>query len=241
VVAKRKHPEAAGYMDDLYSVDGAPREIKSYVEDHFLARTDQLAHDALQCFLNGQLDLSDDLRSGWTRFVMSLLQRTPQKIAWLLDNWNRDMDVKVGPEKTVARAITTMQMLQSVMDLPQTGTKINGMTWNVAYYADARFNLLTSDRPVIMSNGLLKPESYVIVPIGPERLFVAANSESFVNQLKSLDSQQLISTCNNTIALQAHTYVYGEDDSQARFVENRLGRGKPQLIVSDIGSASISA
>lgn len=67
VVAKRKHPEATGYMDDLYSVDGAPPEIRSYLEDHFLARTDQLAHDALQCFRNDRLDLSDDLRSGWTR------------------------------------------------------------------------------------------------------------------------------------------------------------------------------
>ena len=234
VAVKRKHPEGTGYMDDLYSVEGAPAELRSYLEDHFLARTDQLADEALQRFRSDMLDVSDDLRSGWTRFIMSLLQRTPQKIAWLLDRWNRDMDAKLGAENHDVRAITTMQMLQNIMDLPQTGAKINSMIWNLVSYTDARFSLLTSDRPVIISNGLLKPDSHIIVPIGPERLFVAANSAEFVNYLKSLPPQKLISDCNDVIAKQAHTYVYGEDDSQRRFVENRLGRGKPQLITHDI-------
>jgi hypothetical protein len=240
VVSKRKHPEGTGYMDGLYSVEGAPAEIKSYIEDYFLAQTDQLGHDALQYFLNGEVDISHELRSGWTRFVMSLLQRTPQKIEWLLDNWNRGYDASLGTERTVTRALSTMQMLQSVMDLPQTGAKINGMIWNVVTFSDAYFNLLTSDRPVIISNGLRMPESHIIVPIGPQRLFVAGNSEAFVKSLQALNTQTLISSCNNTVARQAHTYVYGEDDSQTRFVENRLGRGKPQLIVSDIKPATVS-
>lgn len=68
VVRKRKHAEAMGYMDDLNSINDAPPELRSFIEDQFLLRVDQLARDALQCLLNGGLALSDDLRSGWTHF-----------------------------------------------------------------------------------------------------------------------------------------------------------------------------
>jgi Protein of unknown function (DUF4238) len=232
--AKAEDPEGAGYKDDLYAVDGAPPEVRSYIEDHFLLRTDQLAHDALQWLLCDRLGMPGDLRSGWTRFIMSMLQRTPEKITWLLEHWYKDFDAKIGIDDPIRKAVTTIGMLQKVMDLPQTGEKINGMLWNVVSYSNVRFPVLTSDRPVIISNGLLRDDSHVIVPIGPERLFVAGNSETFVASLKSLDPEELIFRCNETIVLQSHTYVYGRDDQQLRFIENRLGRSKPQLITRDI-------
>ena len=97
VIPKRKYPSATGYQNELYSVPGAPEEIISYIEDRFLKISDQRANDALQYLLTDRLDeLDADLRSGWARFIMSQLQRTPQKVAWLLKVWNSNFDPTLG-------------------------------------------------------------------------------------------------------------------------------------------------
>jgi len=226
-------------MDDLYSINEAPPDVRSYVEDQFLLRVDQIANDALQCLLKSDLDLSDDLRSGWTRFIMSLLQRNPQKIAWLLENWKTQYECNIESSNPAVVGVQRLRMLQNVMDLPMTGDKINKMLWNVVTYEGATHHVLTSDRPVIMTNGLIKPDAHIIVPIGPERLFVAANTAELVDRLKAMPAKNLIRACNETVVWQSHTYVYADDDRQLRFVENRLGRGKPQLIVRDSDARNV--
>ena len=253
-VPKRKHPSATGFQLNLYSVPGATRIAWSYIEDHFLKLSDQRANDALQYLLTDRLsEMDGDSRSGWARFMMSQLQRTPQKVAWLLNSWNERYQPKLDqgeyekirrPEdpSTIEeylekntdrlRAIGATQLLQAVMDLPRFGDHLVGMEWTVGTFQNYRHDLLTSDRPVIVSNGMLKPDSFVIVPIAPDRLFVAANNEILAKRMAADDPQLVISRCNDLVARQAHTYVYGRNDAQLRFVENRLGRGTPQLITS---------
>ena len=41
---------------------------------------------------------------------------------------------------------------------------------------------------------------------------------------------KLVKASNHIVAQRAHKYVYGTDDRQLRFVENRLGKTSVQLI-----------
>jgi len=239
-------------------VPGAPDGVSSYIEDRFLKLTDQRANEALQLLLADRMgEMDEALRSGWARFIMTQLQRTPQKIEWLLNAWNASFDPRTSPAAAEyekmrrptdpetfdeylrlnaerLRTIGATQMLQAVMDLPSTGTHLVRMAWTIVKFERARFYLLTSDRPVIISNGLLKPDSYVVLPIAPNKLFLATNDERFVPRLIGSNLESLIRRSNDFVVSQAHTYVYGTDASQLRFVENRLGRRKPQLITSNL-------
>ena len=52
------------------------------------------------------------------------------------------------------RTVGATQMLQAVMDLPNLGNHLVWMQWTIGTFKNAPFGLLTSDRPVIISNGL---------------------------------------------------------------------------------------
>jgi len=80
--------------------------------------------------------------------------------------------------------------------------------------------LLTSDKPVIMSDGLAKPNGHIAIPIGPKKLFLASRSQSLAHKICSVPN--FAEVANDLVARQAHMYVYGVDDSQLDFIEKRL-------------------
>lgn len=107
------------------------------------------------------------------------------------------------------------------------GGHLNQMRWSVVTFRKLKHTLLTSDRPIIMTNGLVKPSDHLLLPIGPCMLFVATNNVEIENSIRSIDPGVLITQVNHRVASQARRHVYGADNTQVRFVENRLGRMWP--------------
>jgi hypothetical protein len=64
------------------------------------------------------------------------------------------------------------------------------------------------------------------LPISPTRLFVAYATEQAEKEFRALDAGHVMKVMNEFVAGRARTYVWGRDDSQLRFVENRLGKKK---------------
>jgi hypothetical protein len=60
------------------------------------------------------------------------------------------------------------------------------------------------------------------MPISPVHLFIASNSERVFATMKSQAQDQLVVQCNNVVVQSASKYVWSLDNSQLRFVENRL-------------------
>ena len=114
--------------------------------------------------------------------------------------------------------------MQTIIDSPRMGGHLNQMRWSIVTFKNAKYPLLTSDRPIIMTNGLAKPRDHLAIPIGPFALFVATNTEESENIIKSIKPDDLMRQVNDRVTSQARRYVYGTDDSQRRFVANRLGR-----------------
>jgi hypothetical protein len=123
--------------------------------------------------------------------------------------------------------------LRGIIDSANVGAYLNGMRWSVLTIEDDPIHpFLTSDRPVIMSDGIKYANSFVIVPLSPASLFVAVNTPQHEQHIQSMPLNDLIREVNGTVCKQAQKYVYSTDDRQLRFVQNRLGRGVAQFISS---------
>jgi hypothetical protein len=115
-------------------------------------------------------------------------------------------------------------LVQGVIDHPMIGTKINNMRWMVLHDARPKNLLLTSDRSVVMTNGLNAANSQLFLPISPKHVFVATNNLRTENYIRSImQRSQMIEQINERVARQSHKYVFGFDDAQLRFVSRRLG------------------
>ncbi len=76
--------------------------------------------------------------------------------------------------------------LQTIIDSPQMGGHLNNMRWCVVTFKNEKHTLLTSDRPLIMTNGLIGKDDHLALQIGPRMLFVAINNIETENNIRTM-------------------------------------------------------
>lgn len=249
VKAQLKHPDATGYVRGLYTVPKNDPHVSEYIERHFFRITDNgAAVVAQQLRAGGPIDWFNMDRSSWSRFIISLMLRNPEYVALMAteiagfyartDNEEKYQELR-GPddpatfEEHVARRTfhpagrMSAHALQTIIDSPTMGGQLNKMRWSVVTFAKERHTLLTSDRPIIMTNGMIGQRDHLALPIGPRMLFIATNNIETEQMIRVIDAGLLMAQINDRVASQARKYVYGTDNRQLRFVENRLGRKWP--------------
>jgi hypothetical protein len=248
--AIRRHPDRVGFEHDLYTIPGVEFETASHLERRFFLQTDNDASQALAGLeSNPQAPLDTRLRSGWSRFVLSLIHRGPDEVARFFGQVaehvaaaERKFEEEYAtrklpgdpdtfeefklkkPSNPAGRAAA--MLIQNVIDSEFVGNHLNRMIWTILSPPSA-YPLLTSDRPVIMTNGLSKPESHLTLPIGPRRLFVASNQQAIVDDIAVRKPDDLVAFANDRLVKQARRFVLGTDDRQLRFVEKRFGLRLP--------------
>lgn len=87
VVPSPISPENTGYEEGLYGLEGiAPEDGKNRIEKKFMSPfVDDPAAKALKILIHSDNSkLTTEHRQAWTRFVMSLLVRTPIKIKQII-------------------------------------------------------------------------------------------------------------------------------------------------------------
>ena len=90
VKAKRTYPDATGYEMDLYTMPGLPVGSEDYLESAFMSRVDQLASDAIKLLLEGRDNFTATIKSGLSRFIMSLLHRDPESLRQTFGEFEAD-------------------------------------------------------------------------------------------------------------------------------------------------------
>ncbi len=74
------------------------------------------------------------------------------------------------------------------------------MIWRIYTFPPHFYPLLTSDRPVIRTNGLAQKGGHLALPIGPRRLFVASHDPDVINGLWASAPRVLAAEVNkNTV------------------------------------------
>lgn len=247
VIMKRKFPSETGYEKELYSIPSETDPIKRQaLESGFMATVDDLAARALQQMEgSGEMPADPELRSGWSRFLMSLIHRRPERLDYFRKRLRENdaetltaiqagYDELKGPSdpptfdeyiKGDDEAIThetLARLLRMIIDSPRIGGWLNRMHWGIATVSLPKRSFLTSDTPLMMSNGIGLSKSFVALAVGPARFFIAANQMEVIRSFTSQDGNALIRAFNDAVARQARRLVIATDDSQRRFVENRL-------------------
>jgi Protein of unknown function (DUF4238) len=243
---RRVHPDGTGYERGLYTFDELPPVIANYIEYRFLQRADDLAYATLRKLLDGDLKLNQNEQSAWSRFIISLVHRSPEGIAHLklrfgtefrteVEAFRGDYDARrtegmptfdefIDNLSTADLQRMNVQVLQRVMDSQFLGAHLNSMRWTIVRFDETHRPLLTGDRPIVMTNGLNKEDSHLVLPISPKVLFLAANDQRQIDSvLQMAESAGLAQRMNNRIARQARKYVYAIGDAPLAFVAQRLG------------------
>lgn len=224
VLPKRVSPDQTGYQHGLYNVPGLPPRDRQYVETKFLARVDSEAAVALAAMLDESLPVSDfspRLKIAWARFLYSLTFRSPNVIKRL--QAQMDEQVAAGKVKQPEIPFAAAEVFPSMLGSPNVIKELVGMNWVTSNLGGARRALFTSDRPVIMTNGLLHADAYIAVPISPRSFFLAYRTDKLFQLIAAMSQDDLVTEINNQVVRQAVEFVYAYDDSQTDFIATRFG------------------
>lgn len=250
VKALRKAPTATGFVRGLYNIPGLPSDKTGVLETHFLSLADDWAARAHQILLisDRTVDFHDiRTRAGWARFIYSLVLRTPEYLQRgevklreqaietvesvrnqypILRRPNDPENFDEFKERFLANPANTSikRFLHRLIDSKKVISTICNMRWYTVDFDRQPYSLLTSDRPVIMTNGLVKEDSHIVVPVSPCRLFVAVNSERMAEKIRAMKPKEMIQRANHRVSECSIRYVYGADDAQITFVSRRLGK-----------------
>lgn len=258
IVAKPIMPERTGFQEGLYELKGYEPDLAQQVEEKFFKPIDTWASIALSMLTrdghNAEWDA--DKRSAWTRFILSLLLRCPEDIALFREWWHQDFARTDGEaearyqaaledceHKNFAEYLESQplglkeryqyKILLSLIDHANVGAEINNMHWRVLKTPQEAPTLLTSDRPVLRTNNIQGPQGHLALPIGPRLFFIASPDSDFLAQVLKADRVGLVKEVNRQVVEGAAKFVYGIDDKQLRFVQNRFGKTpQPRLMES---------
>lgn len=251
VKPRRVNPDGTGYIRGLNTIPHSDPAIAEYIEREFLKITDDAGARVLQMLTSGSaITWTTKTRSAWSRFIVSLMTRNPEfvghvgaEVAAFFDP-ERSKEVNeryraikrpeepdtyeeyIAPTGNPAGRASAIAM-QRIIDSPLMGGHLNQMRWSIISFRNERHTLLTSDRPILMTNGLAGPDNHLIMPIGPRRLFIAANTAEVERAITNMHPRDVMEQVNDRVVSQARKYVWGTDDTQLRFVQNRFGKKLP--------------
>jgi Protein of unknown function (DUF4238) len=255
VKPRRTHPGGTGFIPRLYALDGMPDNLAHDLESKFLSPVDSRAAEALVALRAGT-NFSELQRLAWSSFVATLLSRMPEDIA-LLKNLIKELVETVLPSLQPtfdkSKSITETRTFRELADefIDNSGQRaisfarkimsndrlvrgIAAMEWSILTFGSSKFELLTSDRPVIYTNVLGHPQSHIVLPVGPRRLFVAAKDRALIRSFREMGQDALVAATNAGVTESADRYVYGSKDTQLRFVQNRMGSAKVPTLVERV-------
>lgn len=243
-------PEYTGYENDLWSLtkDEILGMKKDAVEKRVFGRIDSDASKVHQLLLNrGLTKLTTDQRSEWTRFLMSLKLREPAQVELLKLEASETLrhSLRDKPEEFQALAKDSnnptledwteakfpglisnfgINLIAGLVDDEKAATLFFEMKWWVWDFSRVKFDLILSDRPLILTGPLTKPETIVALPISPSKAFMGTQKEEIASLLRSQSQIVLATRLNESSLGQAVSRIIARNDEPGRFIENRHSR-----------------
>lgn len=219
-----------------------------------MSEVDHTAVKARDLMLENKIPVDPEIRACWARFLISLVFRNPEEISKfklsgshslrqpdpvlqqdyessknegdpaLFEDWLEQNDPTYFERESVLM-ITDLMQHKNVTNL------IRMMQWRVINTSNVSRRLMTSDRPVVMTNGIGRYDGHVGIPISPTRLFVAFTCSSFADEFCSMPIGKIVRSVNEAVVGQAKKYVYAVDGANVAQVRREMGkRGAPSFV-----------
>ena len=225
ITVKRKFPVETGYVPNLYTIADAEDEAdRQKLEILFWQQIDQFGADCIAMMLDDNVPLPPSYRGKWTRYLLSLIQRNPEKVAYINDYAASGYlkDYVINPSTGMSALASTM-MVDITANLENVLPVVMQMNWAIFTFGNDQVPLMTSDRPVIMSNGLDNAGGCIILPLNPRRFFLAyTDRQTFDGINARMRTKTLPRAMNRWVVEHAYRYAYGVDGRQSAFVNLRM-------------------
>lgn len=254
LIVKWRTPAQTAYLIDLYANESKSDPLeRQALEMGLMQRVDDDAAEALKLLQAAKIDpLTPSMREAWARFILSLMHRTPSRMEYLegkvrdyerlnLSPTMRDMYASlrqpVDPDtyeewleiNGTLKDELKVGLVASLIESTRISTILTGMAWGVIMLHEPRFGFLTGDMPLTLSNGLAPPDSFVMLPISPTKLFIAAHKREVINSFATQRPNALERAINDACARQSKHLVIGKNDQQRLFVDRRFQRERQKL------------
>jgi hypothetical protein len=249
------YPRGTAYKPRLYSNEFEPNGAKAQaLETEFMQDLDRKAAETLELF-DKKSTWTNEEGSNWSRFVWSLLFRVPEEVAEFRRSYleffqkvtspDEDRYTKMrveGMPETLVEFLeqrrglaesSSLDTLKTLIDHFGLVQLLNGMVWTTLITPESKFEFLTSDRPVLMTASLGENNAYMLLPLGPRRIFAATKDHATMKLLRNKSSHtDFVRIVNTQVVSHAFKCAYGSDSSQLRFVQNHLATKKFEPIFS---------
>ena len=230
--ARYRHPSATGYAPDLYTIPNLAPEEAAEIETKLLQIIDDRGAKAVSMAERGEAAGPKD-KAGLVQFMLSMLHRSPERIDYLERRLVQDLannPLFDGEDPAVFRA----GALNAFAELVQSQLMIDRMMQMrtfVINLGDEAHDLLTSDSPLMMSNGMSHKDVFVMLPTGPRTLIILAEDKALPDHVAGHGGKVISKAMNDAVTIQAKKLVFGPNKKQMRFIDNRLNR--PNLHLAD--------
>lgn len=114
-----------------------------------------------------------------------------------------------------------------MIDDKRIGSHLNNMSRLLIEAPEEGDGVLTSDSPVVMSNGLGVPEGFLMIPTSQRTPFLPVNQPRTAKACIDQEPKAFFRAINDAVVRQADRLVIGHSKSHRSFVEKRLGHGGP--------------
>lgn len=249
-------PKGVGYIDRLYAIEGLPEAEAMAFESAFLSPVDSRAAEALRMMRDEHAgkNFTAKQREAWAGFLTSLMSRMPEDIRKVKEHVKGDwlagipeLQEKYAEQKAATDPASVLdfikgsgdvfyekgafEVLRRIMDHKSVSRLLMSFHWSVLTVERSDFPLLTSDRPLLYTPHMAGKNSHIVVPISPHEIFVAVKHRKFAENIKNRSQTALVRIINQWVVQNADRYVYGSDDRQKAFVQNRMGTNKSPTLV----------
>ena len=263
VIPKRTHPAGTGWVDRLYELRGLSGANAQAIEETFMKPVDTAAANVLKAFSSEQrVSFSADEMEAWARFMLSLMHRHPDDLrafkAHFAHDW-RNVSPEMDQDYQRRRRREWPEDLQAYMNgIPDDQAERIGLTilvelmenlnvirhvismrWGALCFPTISREVITSDRPLIMTDGLGHAESFILMPIGPRKVFYAVNTPEMVRRFNLQDPNRTIESINKQVARQASRYVYAGSDGHLGFVSRWMSETPTVPLVDQIKAGRV--
>jgi len=234
-----KAPKGIAYERDLYRLPYIDDPAASQrIELRLFQEIDDRAAIALQRVDEG-ITLGRDDRIALGRFMVSLLHRSPSRLAAIRTELAAQPDAPVGGLEGAAleQALKSLanHLLEMLVGTDLAATPLIDLIPHPIKLPAGSKTLLTSDRPVSASAQLISPDAFLVLPFGPDRLIVFTKIASIARSFASQPPNVLVRGMNGAVVEQAEDLVVAADRDAARMVDRLFLRPQPDTTRDAIG------
>ena len=230
LTARYRHPGAAGYQRDLYTLPRKPENEAAKIETDLLQVIDDRGAKAVALAENNQAAGPSD-KMGLVQFMLSMLHRSPERIAFLERGLKKSL-VQNAAFQNEDSSVFRAGALDVFVDLLQSDLMISRMmelSTFVIRLDEPALDLMISDASLMMSNGLVGRNAFIMLPTSPRTLIMLAEDDALPKHMVSHSGKIISRAINDAVVAQAKSVVFATNRKQERFIDNRLGHSNQNL------------